>query len=235
MVELMQNQKTILTTEAVGPQIYKQLRDRIIIGDLLPGVRLSETEIASVYSISRQPVREAFIKLAEEELVSVRPQRGTYITRISVSAVLAARFIREAVEADIVRKVAETVSAAGLNQLLCNLGQQEAAKDRGDARAFMDLDDAFHRLLAQLADEQNAWDFLEALKSQMNRVRHIAVQQYVPEKLVVQHTDILAAIQRRDPDAAEAAMRKHLRQVLMDLPDIAQAQPGFFDTEEIDT
>ena len=230
----LQAGEAISTSEPVGPQIYQQLRNRIISGDLLPDVRLSETEIAAAYDTSRQPVREAFIKLAGQQLVSVRPQRGTFVTRISVPAVLAARFIRESAEADIVRQVAQTVTQAGLNLLLSNIGQQETARERGDAAAFVSLDDAFHRLLADLAGQRTVADFLEGLKSQMNRVRHIAVQQSVPEKLLIQHTDILAALQRRDPDSAENAMRTHMRQVLVDLPDIMQARPGFFDTHEID-
>src|SRR5690554_5571253 len=74
-------------------------------GRPVPGTRISETELAAAYEVSRQPVREAFIKLAEEGLLAVRPQRGTFILRISIPAVLTARFIREAVEADIVRHV----------------------------------------------------------------------------------------------------------------------------------
>ena len=107
--------------DAVSTQLHRKLRDRIIICELAPGQRISAAEIASSYGLSRQLVREAFIKLAEENLVSVRPQRGTFIKRISVSAALAARFIREAVEADLVRKVAEVATpkmTASLNSQL---------------------------------------------------------------------------------------------------------------------
>ena len=79
---------------AVSPQLHRLLRDQIIRGEIPPGARISETEIASSWSVSRQPVREAFIKLAEEGLVEVRPQRGTFVTLISVPAVMTARCLR---------------------------------------------------------------------------------------------------------------------------------------------
>ena len=94
-------------SEPVGPQVYRSLRERIIRGELEPGGLISEAEIARVFSISRQPVREAFIKLAEEGLVEIRPQRGTLVRKINIASVMDARFVREAVEADIVKIVAE--------------------------------------------------------------------------------------------------------------------------------
>ncbi|RVI35555.1 GntR family transcriptional regulator, partial [Sinorhizobium meliloti] len=105
----MQNikpQRVLSAIEAVGPQVYRILREQIIQAELAPGARISEAEIARSLSISRQPVREAFIKLAEEGLVQVLPQRGTYVTRISTASVMDVRFVREAIEADIVRQVA---------------------------------------------------------------------------------------------------------------------------------
>ena len=85
----------------ITPQVAQLLRDRIIRNALKPGNRISETEIAKTYDISRQPVREAFIKLQEQGLLQVLPQRGTIISRIAYQAVLDARFLREAIEADI--------------------------------------------------------------------------------------------------------------------------------------
>lgn len=97
---------------AIAPQLYRRLRERIVRTELLPGEFISETEIARAYDVSRQPVREAFIKLAEAGLVQIRPQRGTMVTRISAEAVMDARFVREAIEADVVKLVAERCDAA---------------------------------------------------------------------------------------------------------------------------
>ena len=216
-------------SSAVGPQLYRLLRDRIVKGDLAPGARISESEIAASYKVSRQPVREAFIKLAEESLVEVRPQRGTYVRRISVPAVMTARFVREAVEADIVRAAAQAVTSNILSLLEANLAAQRAVVDSDDPSRFMELDEAFHRLLAEAAGQPAIWDILEDLKTQMDRVRHISARQFPRERLIDQHAAVVAALRSGDPDAAEAQMRTHLKGVLTDLPAIAEAMPEFFD------
>ena len=88
---------------SISGQVHRQLRNAIIRGEIIPGVTLSESEIARQYKTSRQPVREAFIKLAEERLVSIQPQRGTFVVKISVADVLDARFVREAIEVAVVQ------------------------------------------------------------------------------------------------------------------------------------
>jgi DNA-binding GntR family transcriptional regulator len=205
------------------------LRDRIIRGDIAPGARISETEIAAEYAVSRQPVREAFIKLSEEALVEVRPQRGTYVSLISVQAVMTARFIREAVEADVVRGVAETVDAAGLDLLEAQIAEQRALPPDAPGTAFMQLDDAFHRTLAALAGQGAVADYLEGLKTQLNRVRHISARPAGRARLIAQHAAVVAGLRRRDADGSVAAMRVHLREILADLPEIIAARPDFFD------
>ena len=85
---------------AIAPQIYSRLRDAIIRNGFGPGDRISESEVARACAVSRQPVREAFIKLSGEGLLAILPQRGTIITKINYTAVLDARFLREAIEAE---------------------------------------------------------------------------------------------------------------------------------------
>ncbi len=213
---------------AVGPQLHRMLRDRIIRGHIAPGARISETEIANAYSVSRQPVREAFIKLSEEALVEVRPQRGTFVSLISVSAVLTARFIREAVEADIVRRVAERADAAAMALLDDRMAQQRARGLTATGEEFMRLDEDFHRALAEIAGEAAVADHLEELKIHMNRVRHISARQLSRERLITQHSDVVEAIRSHDANRADAAMRLHLREIVSDLPGIVAAQPDFF-------
>ncbi|OSP55592.1 GntR family transcriptional regulator [Pseudoruegeria sp. SK021] len=214
---------------AVAPQLHRQLRNRIISCELEPGQRISETDIAAGYRVSRQPVREAFIKLAGENLVSVRPQRGTYVGLISVSAALSARFIREAVEADLVRRVVERATPEMVTALEDQVVQQRGTAEAGDPSGFMRLDETFHRMLAAFADAPDVSDYLDNLNVQMNRVRNISARQFAPGKLVDQHGAVVDAIRRGDADAADQAMRIHLREFKKDLPRIVDAYPDYFD------
>lgn len=214
---------------ALGPQLFRLLRDRIISGQIDPGARISETEIAKYYAVSRQPVREAFFRLADAGLVQVLPQRGTLVRRISIREVTDARFVREAIEADIVRLVAEDADRGTIDTLAGLIAQQAAI--HGDAAAFIRLDEAFHHTLARAADKAFAWRIVGEVKAQMDRVRFLSTRYLPTERLVRQHRTILDAIDARDPDAAEQAMRLHLRGVLDDLPEIARQVPEFFEPE----
>lgn len=217
---------------AVVPQLHKRLRDRIVSCDLPPGQRISETEIAAAYQVSRQPVREAFIKLAERRLVSIRPQRGTYVRRISVPEALTARFIREAVEVDLVRRATERTTSKMIDTLDRQIAKQRTAAKAKDPAAFMQLDEAFHRSLAEFAGAPAVSDYLSDLNVQMNRVRNISARQFSPQNLVLQHAAIVDAIRQKDAEAAAGAMRTHLREFNKDLPKIIKAYPDYFEGPE---
>ncbi|MBS8225714.1 GntR family transcriptional regulator [Vannielia litorea] len=215
----------------ITPQIYAQLRDAIIRNRLAPGDRISETEIARTWSVSRQPVREAFIRLASEGLLAVLPQRGTIVSRISYSAVLNARFLREAIEADIAKILAQDPDPDLVRELRDQLEAQEklAATSPKD---FIALDEQFHRTLADGAAKRGAWKLIEGLKSQMDRVRFLSLGHFPVGKLIEQHRAVVDAVEQGDINATETAIRSHLREVLIDLPQIHAAQPDFFDVPE---
>ena len=215
-------------SSAIGPQVHTALRQQIIHGQLQPGARLSEAECAALFSTSRQPVREAFIKLSEEGLVEVRPQRGTLVRRISQEAVLEARFIREAVEADVVRRVTEIGSPEVIRELRTQLLHQQATTAAQPAD-FMALDELFHRTLAEAAGISHAWKMLDSIKAQMDRVRVLSFEPMHLVKLIAQHTAIVDSIERGNPARAEKAIRAHLHEILHDLPQIRAARPELFE------
>src|ERR671921_101679 len=115
--------------------IYGQIRQDIISLRLRPGTRLSENELALRFGTSRAPVREAIIRLAEEGLIEVLPQRGSFVTRISLSAMERARFVREALEVAVVRRAAERgLSPEAMRQAAAVIAEQENA--RADPERF---------------------------------------------------------------------------------------------------
>ena len=216
--------------EQVGPQVYRSLRERIIRGELEPGELISESEIARAFSISRQPVREAFIKLAEEGLVEIRPQRGSMVRKINIASVMDARFVREAVEADIVKIVAERRDPRVVASLYKQIeAQREVARQK--AGDFLQLDEAFHRTLAVAADKAHVWSIVNNVKAQMDRLRQLSfVLVSAAELAVDQHHAVVAAISEGDASGAEAAMRTHLRRILSNLPALAELRPNYFES-----
>jgi DNA-binding GntR family transcriptional regulator len=207
------------------PQAAEALRQAILTGTLPPGTRLSEQEIAVAIGTSRQPVREAFLRLSGEGLLDIRPQRGTFVSKINPLEVLDARFVREAVEVDLIRLACARPDPKGLAVLQDLLEKQSSAPD---AAAFMGLDEAFHRAIAEIAGKARAWDHLQRVKSQMDRVRFMQLQDFPIGELIAQHSRMAAAIAARDADRAEAEIRAHLRLIEADLADIQAAHPDYF-------
>jgi DNA-binding GntR family transcriptional regulator len=220
----------LATSEPIARQLTRALRQAIVTMRLRPGEMLSEQDIATKFGVSRQPVREAFIKLGEAGLIQVLPQRGTLVVKISRAAVEDARFIREAVECAVVREVASQLSRAGLATLNDSLARQRRAAKAKDAESFFALDEEFHRRLAELAGRPSAWRVVEDVKPQMDRVRFIDMTDAMPMRVLIdQHGAIIAALKTGDPNAAEAAMRHHLSEILRSLPRVAQQHADLFD------
>ncbi|TNF17777.1 MAG: GntR family transcriptional regulator [Rhodobacteraceae bacterium] len=212
----------------ITQQIYVRLRDAIIHSAFSPGDKISESEIARICDVSRQPVREAFIRLAGEGLLDIRPQRGTTITPIVYASVLDACFLREAVEADIVSILAADRDPEVLRELRAQVTAQQSI-GAGDTSDFLHLDDRFHRTMAEAAGKTGAWHMIDGQRAQLDRVRFLSVRRSPVEKLVAQHDTIVERIAAGDTAGANTAVRRHLRELLTDLPEIQAANPEAFD------
>lgn len=205
--------------------IYAILRREIVTLRLRPGERLSENELAARFGTSRAPVREALIRLVEDGLIDVRPQRGSFVSRISLKAMERARFVREALEVAIIRRVAERgIDEPIRTQLEDTIARQLEARD--DPERFTELDDLFHRGFARAASLDSVWDVIEREKAQFDRVRYLSLPASTPvDTLVAQHRAILAAAVNQRPAAAERAVRTHMSEVLRIVGGLAAAYP----------
>jgi DNA-binding GntR family transcriptional regulator len=111
---------------------------------LKPGDALSEAEIARQMGTSRQPVGEAFIKLAETGFVEIVPQKGTLVLKISSNEVNVARVIRQTVEVTIAREAAKIANAEAIARINANVAaQRRLSKETTQYEYFMELDDQF--------------------------------------------------------------------------------------------
>ncbi len=216
-------------SEPVNQQVYRTLRRAIITCQVLPGILLSEKDISTQFNVSRQPVREAFIKLAEAGLVKILPQRGTFVTKISVKKVIDGQFIREAVECAIIKRAAQEISDADLLLLEKNLKEQIDANKRKDIRYFLEKDDEFHQILMNVVDCPMAWETVENIKAMMDRVRYLTLEDISPpEDLVKQHEKIVIALKKHDPEMAALALHEHLSTILKTIKLVSQQHNEWF-------
>lgn len=210
--------------------VEQALRESIVSLELPPGTRLSEGELAGHFEVSRQPVREALIALSRIGLVQILPQRGTQVTRISTRHMMQVRIAREALETAIVRRAAERFDPVIRASIDAILDVQGRAAKAGDYLTITQSDTQFHAALAAGADCELIWQIVLDVKVHMDRVRHLTLQDADSMHILVeQHQAIVAAIDARDPDRAEAALKHHLYEILHDLPRVLAQNANLFE------
>lgn len=213
-------------------RIYDLLRERIVGGEMLPGAPVSEKELAEGYGVSRTPVREALLRLADERLIDIFPQRGTFVSRIRVEALRDGMVIREALERVAVRHAAAKVTDADISELRLILDRQQASEQMSDWSGFHAQDEEFHRRIAILSGHPNLWRVARQEKVQIDRCRVLHLPISGRRGLVMdEHRAILNGLAARDPDAAEQSMAEHLSNVLPGLDELLRARPDYFEPD----
>jgi len=200
--------------QSKADRVYHDLRRRIRELTLPPGAPLRKEEIALALGVSRAPVSEAIARLADEALVDVYPQHGSFVAPIRAADVRESLFIRTALEVEAIRRVTTEAHSELLERLEANLAQQQAALEAGDLTSFYELDEALHAAIFAATSTPRAMRLLEAARAPLDRPRRIGLPEPGrPEATFAEHRRLVDAIQSGDPEFAAAAMRAHLAQV----------------------
>lgn len=186
-------------------KVYQQVARWIIDGTMVPGEKLNEGEIAAYFQVSRTPVHEALMLLAEHHFVEVLPSRGSFVSRLSLET------------ADGVYEALSTLNGA-LSALACEKRTEkdlerlrdlnrrfDEAQRRGDIEQVLALDNAFHLGVAQVAGNPYLYKYLQQMQLHMDRYEHIFARVTPDRSLSTQdHSQIIDAIRDRDQTAARA-------------------------------
>jgi DNA-binding GntR family transcriptional regulator len=215
--------------QTIGVQIRSVLRREIITGRLLPRAMLSEQELSQRFGVSRTPVREALIKLAEENLVETYPQYGSFVSPITLSDVFDNQFVREAIECSAIERAIDGVSKEQVRALTRIMDRQVLLEADGDEEAFFQADEQLHAFFLELAGHPQAWRVVENAKAQLDRVRHLTMR--LPKKLssvVAEHRVVVDRFIAGDRAGAVEAMRTHLRGVFRSIEILERDNPDYF-------
>jgi DNA-binding GntR family transcriptional regulator len=210
-------------------QVFDVLRGEIVSLRLPPGKPLQDKALIERFQVSRTPVREALIRLAELNLVDIFPQSGTFVSRVPVAAILEAVLIRKALEGITVEKAAQTATPRRMAAIDLAIGRQKAAALVNDADAFHESDEAFHAAIADLAGHPGIWVLLSQVKVQVDRARRLttpALGRMV--QVLVEHARIRDFIAVGDAKAAMAAMNVHVSAVIPDVDELRGRFPNYF-------
>ena len=209
--------------------IYRAVREDIVSMRRKPGEPIVERQIALTRGVSRTPVREALLRLADEDLVEIFPQSGTFVARIPVGALPEAILMRTALEQTTARLAAERADAGHVARLRELLARQRRVEARGDRDRFHEADEAFHAAIAQVAGHPGIWRFIEQVKIQVDRCRRLTLP--VPgrmRRVLEEHAAIVAAIEKHDGPGAAAAMASHLERLRASIGDVRDLNPDYF-------
>lgn len=202
---------TIDRTLRAPEQVYRGLREAIVTLAITPGTALSEGDVAEACSISRTPVREAFARLSEEQLLDVFPNLGTFVSLIDPQAVAEAVTIRRLLEGEAAASAAANAEPALLREMSEAVARHEQAVSRGDAAGAYACDEAFHHALFATQKLSQMWQSVSRARTHLQRVHHLRISERgALGDALEQHRLVLAAIESGSPEAARAAMAAHI-------------------------
>ncbi len=213
-------------------RIYSELREELVSLQRRPGEPISEAEIALSYGLSRTPVREAILKLADEGLVDIFPQSGIFVSRIPLAALPEAIIVRKALEETTAGMAAQRATPSQIMNLQAIVQRQREADAARDREGFHQADEAFHSSIAEIAGYPGIWRLILQVKVHVDRYRRLTLPVAGRmTQVIAEHEPILAAIEAHDPAAARVAMEKHLVRLLHDISATRHTNPEFFDQQ----
>lgn len=221
--------RAVAGRDTAAKQIYRALQADIVAMKLLPGAALDHKTFIEQFGVSRTPVREALIRLAEEGLVDIFPQSGTFVARIPVDLIPESVVIRQALEGATAEHAALAATPEAIAKLDELIDMQQFHASRGKLGLFHEADDAFHETIAGIAGFPGIWQHLKVVKIQIDRARRMTVPVLGRiDQVLREHKVIRDAVAAKDAPEAVKAMRHHLSAVLPDIDELRKSHPDFF-------
>lgn len=214
---------------SLAARVHASVKEAILSLALRPGARLGKAEVCAALGVSRSPVSEAFTRLQGETLVEIVPQAGTFVARLSMDEIREGAFLREALELAAVEEVAARAGGEALLPLRRNLRLQEGLVADGDMAGFFAADETFHEAILALTGHRRLPALSRTAWVHVDRARRLLLPRpgRIAETLE-EHRAILAGLEARDPEAARAATRAHLRRLLDRIEPLARERPDLF-------
>jgi DNA-binding GntR family transcriptional regulator len=221
--------KTQEPSQPAAPAIFDTLRDKIISLTLPPGTPLSRTALQQQFGMSSTPIRDALMRLAEQELVDVFPQSGTVVSLIDISIARQAQFLRRSIEQEAVRTLASVPQPDLIRRLRSIIADQRNSEKNDDFERFTDADQTFHKTLYEAAGAPDLWILVRQRSGHIDRIRrlHLPVKGKTAQ-IVRDHSAIVKAIADGDPSRAQSELRDHLSRSLAFSDELRARFPAYF-------
>ena len=225
----MNSPQPIQPSRSTADVVFDHLFEEIVTLTLLPGTKISEAEVAKRFGVSRQPIRDAFRRLGGLNLLSIRPQRATVVRRFSLDEIQNTRFLRLAIELEVVEHACTIWGEEQTELLNGNLAAQRAAIASTNMTEFHQLDYDFHQLICEAAGRPLAFDMIQSCKRHVDRLCVLSLSEGDGQDNVLSdHVNIAEALADRDTARARAHIRSHAGRLDPVITEIHQAHPDYF-------
>lgn len=191
--------------------IFNTLREAIIIGELKPGERLMEIQLAEKMGVSRTPVREAIRKLELEGLVNMIPRKGAHVAELSVKNIMDVLEVRSSLDGLATSLAATRMRDEDLKDLKHVLSQFANYVEKGNLQGSIKKDVEFHDIIYSSSRNDKLIQIVNNLREQVQRFRVIYMKDFSSTKdIVKEHIEIIEAIESKDAELAKKVAEKHI-------------------------
>lgn len=220
--------------ESSSKYVYRILKENIMNLNLKPRDFISEPSVSEFFHLSRTPIREAFIQLNKEGLITSNPQKKSMVTKLNINLIKESVFMRKTLEKEILKKV---ISVEDLSPLIKKLQenihfQKKLVSSKENLYDFFYLDNEFHKLIFNSVSMGRVWNAIVTFNIDHSRLRILEIlekQSY--ETIIEHHQHLIDSIKKRDIEALEEFPKNHLYKYLDTYKELQLKYPDYFLTD----
>lgn len=192
--------------------IFNSLREAIIVGELKPGERLMEVQLAEKMGVSRTPVREAIRMLELEGLVNMLPRKGAHVAELSEKDIMDVLEVRAVLDGLATGLASKRITDEEIKNLKHVQSQFAASVEKDNLQGIIKKDVEFHEIIYRASRNEKLIQILNNLREKVQRFRVIYLKDYVsPRELIKEHAEIIDAVASKNTKGAVAMAEKHIR------------------------
>ncbi len=191
--------------------VYEELKRQIMIGEIPPGTRMMEVELADDMGVSRTPIREAIRKLEKEGLVSIEPRRGAYASEVSIKDMVDVLEVREFLEGMAAGLASKRITEEETEAIKHAVEAYREAVESGATEEIIEEDEIFHKLIVDCSGNKTLIQMINQVQELALRFRYIYYEDFSRyQNMPNEHQEILDAVLSGDPEVARKVADEHV-------------------------
>ena len=191
--------------------VYEELKRQIMVGEIPPGTRMMEVELADDMGVSRTPIREAIRKLEKEGLVSIEPRRGAYASEISIKDMVDVLEVREFLEGMAAGLASKRITEEEIEAIKHSIDAYRDAVESGATEEIIEEDEIFHKLIVDCSGNKTLIQMINQVQELALRFRYIYYEDFSRyQNMPNEHQEILDAVLSGDPEVARSVADAHV-------------------------